>query len=162
NLPPNLVCPSDVNVCNDDGLNNASVTWKPANVTDNCCENVVADANYTNGYSFEIGTTVVEYSSSDCDNLMTTCQFSVVVRDCDAPDLTCPDDLAPFDADDSCQANVTWDAVTADDNYDSVVDVDCDLSPGTFSLGNYTVQCSASDLAGNTGNCSFNFYILGM
>ncbi|XP_033122074.1 hyalin-like [Anneissia japonica] len=162
NLPPNLVCPGDVNVCNDDGLNDASVTWEPANVTDNCCANVVADANYTNGYSFEIGTTVVEYSSSDCENLMTTCQFSVVVRDCDAPDLTCPDDLDPFDADDSCQAEATWNAVTADDNYDSVVDVDCDLSPGTFPLGNYTVQCNASDLAGNTGNCSFNFYILDM
>ncbi|XP_033103869.1 hyalin-like, partial [Anneissia japonica] len=155
-----LVCPSDVNVCNDVGHHTASVTWEPANFTDYCCANGVADANYINGYSFEIGTDVVEYSSSDCGNLMTTCQFNVVVRDCDAPNLSCLDNLAPLEVDDNCQADAIWDEVTADDNYDSLVNVDCDLSPDTFPLGNYTVQCNASDLAGNTGKCSFNFAIL--
>ncbi len=50
---------------------------------------------------------------------------------------------------------VTYGA-SATDNVDSSVSVSCSPASGSqFALGNTTVQCTASDSAGNTGNASF-------
>ncbi|XP_033105324.1 sushi, von Willebrand factor type A, EGF and pentraxin domain-containing protein 1-like, partial [Anneissia japonica] len=81
-----------------------------------------------------------------------------MVFDCEAPVLNCSQDVE-FDADDNCTSDVTWTEVTATDNYDSDVTVFCNPTEGIFQLDNYTVTCNATDMAGNTGNCSFNVYI---
>ncbi|XP_033122072.1 hyalin-like [Anneissia japonica] len=110
------------------------------------------------GDEFEIGENVVTYTGTDCNENSGSCNFTIVVLDCEAPVLNCSQDLT-FYADDDCQSYVNWTDVTASDNYDSEVNVFCNPTEGIFDMDNYTVTCNATDMAGNTGNCSFDFYI---
>ncbi|XP_033125734.1 hyalin-like isoform X3 [Anneissia japonica] len=155
---PVINCPADIEVCAETGSIAASVTWEPINATDNCCDNVNITSDYTSGDEFEIGENVVLYTATDCSENSASCSFTIKVIDCEAPFLNCSQNVE-FDADDNCTSDVTWTEVTATDNYDSDVTVFCNPTEGIFPLGNYTVTCNATDMAGNTGNCSFNAYI---
>ncbi|XP_033118182.1 hyalin-like [Anneissia japonica] len=158
NADPVVNCPADIEVCAQTGSIVAPVTWEPINATDNCCGNVNITSNYTSGDQFEIGVHVVTYTATDCSENSAHCSFTIVVFDCEAPVLNCSQ-VVEFDADDNCTSDVTWNEVTATDNYDSNVTVFCSLTEGIFPLNNYTVTCSATDISRNTGNCSFSFYI---
>ncbi|XP_033115967.1 uncharacterized protein LOC117115806 [Anneissia japonica] len=157
---PVLFCPADITVCALSGSIISPIFWESINTTDNCCDNVNITSNYTSGKEFEIGEYVVTYTATDCWKNSASCNFSIVVLDCDAPVLECSQDLE-FNADHNCNSYVNWTEVKATDNHDSDVTVFCNQSEGIYSLDNYTVNCNATDIAGNTGYCSFNFYVIG-
>jgi HYR domain len=75
-------------------------------------------------------------------------------EDTTPPVITVPDDITE-EATDEDGAEVTYE-VTATDDVDGAVDVDCQPPSGSvFPIGDTTVQCSATDEAGNTETASF-------
>jgi hypothetical protein len=83
----------------------------------------------------------------------TTNTFTVTVEDTTAPELTLTDITA--EATSSAGATVTF-SPTATDIVDGSVPVTCNWASGdVFPLGTTTVDCSATDAAGNTANGSF-------
>jgi len=92
---------------------------------------------------------------------MTNCSFAVIVRDVEAPVITCPADInaAEFPHDLGF-ANVPF-APVAVDICDSAVGVVCSPPAGSsFALGYTTVNCVATDASGNTNACAFTVRVI--
>jgi hypothetical protein len=92
NEPPAIVkdCPADITVNNDPGLCGATVTWEEPTFSDNC--NVASVTSTHNPGDFfpaecadsAVGTVVTYTAVDDCGNT-TTCSFTVIVLDMEAP-----------------------------------------------------------------------------
>jgi len=104
--------------------------------------------NATSGASFPLGPTTVTCTSSDLTGHSSSAQFVVTVADLNGPALSLPADITA-EATGSDGAAVSYTA-SASDNVDLSSTVVCSpLSRGTFALGETTVNCSATDAAGN-------------
>ena len=78
--------------------------------------------------------------------------------DMEAPVLVgCPSDMTSnTDAGIATSSTVVFTDPTATDNVDAAPSVACSLSSGPpFPLGDTTVTCTSTDVAGNVENCSF-------
>ncbi len=105
------------------------------------------------GTKFALGTTTVNCSSKDSKNNESKGTLKVTVQDKTAPALTLPD--TTVEATSSTGATVNYSA-SATDIVDGAVTPSCDKASGTeFALGKTTVNCSATDKAGNTAIGSF-------
>ncbi len=83
-----------------------------------------------------------------------------IVIDTVPPQITCPADITVDNDPGACSAVVTWSAPTAMDNV-GVASVICDPPSGSaFPVGTTTVTCTATDLAGNTAECSFEVTVI--
>jgi hypothetical protein len=102
-----------------------------------------------------LGTTAVNCSATNILNQTTTGSFNVTVVDTTPPTLTLPSDITA-EATSPSGATVTFTA-TATDLVDGTDTVTCTPASGsTFPLGTTNVQCSATDLHGNTASGNFN------
>ena len=64
--------------------------------------------------------------------------------------ITCPNDIV------TTSSQASWPNPTATDNVDTSPDILCNTESGsTFPLGVTTVECAATDAAGNSAVCSF-------
>ena len=95
-----------------------------------------------------------------------------IPTDDEDPVITCPNNVVDMSTDAGVStAVVTWSPTpSATDNVDSLTasDISCmdgsgnsAMSGDTFNLGNTTVTCTVSDLAGNSVSCSFTIEING-
>lgn len=100
-------------------------------------------------------------TATDAANNTTSGSFAVTVVDTTAPALDLPDDITT-PATEGDNADVTYTA-TATDIVDGTVTVNCTPPSGsTFSVGPATtVNCSATDAAGNTATGSFTVTVVG-
>lgn len=111
---------------------------------------------------FPVGTTTVYYTAVDkTGNRAEVKSFDVIVdayviEDTTPPELTLPNDITiEATGPDGAVVNFTATAFDAFDNAN--VDVTCDHQSGSiFPLGTTTVNCSATDKAGNIAKGSFN------
>ncbi len=104
---------------------------------------------------FALGTTTVNCSSTDSRNNKSTGALKVTVQDKTAPSLTLPDTTVAVEATGATGATVNYTA-SAQDLVDGTITPSCDKASGTtFPLGKTTVNCSATDKAGNTASGSF-------
>lgn len=111
------------------------------------------------GSTFPLGSTLVTCTATDAHGNEGVGRFEVVVKDATAPALTLPDTIVA-EATSADGAPVSYDA-SATDLVDGPVGVTCSSPSGaTFSLGATTVDCSATDAAGNTGTGSFEVHVL--
>ena len=111
------------------------------------------------GSTFAIGQTTVNCSSSDLVGNTAIGSFTVTVQDTTAPVLTLPLDITA-EATSSSGAVVSFTA-TALDMVDGSLTPTCDPASGsTFGLGETTVSCSSTDVAGNIGSGSFKVTVL--
>lgn len=144
-------CPLDIEQCNDDGQCGAIVEYDPP-----VCPNATVECEPEPGSFFAVGTTEVTCTATDPTGFVETCTFEVTIRDCEAPQVECPDDLEQCNDPGQCGAVVSFEA-TATDNCDPDVSVSCDPPSGSvFPLGTTEVTCTATDAAGNETTCSFN------
>ncbi len=150
--PPTLEqCPLNISRVNDPGLCGASVGWVPP----------ISDGTLTSthdpGDVFPVGTTTVTYTATNPDG-MVTCSFNIVVSDNEAPQLSaCPSNLL-LPAVAGCNQTVSWVEPTATDNCSATVT--SSHNPGdNFAVGITTVTYTATDVAGNSVNCSFEVTI---
>ena len=93
-------------------------------------------------------------ATDECGNEQ-TCDQTITVEDTTDPTIACPADITVGNDPGACGAIVTFTA-TADDDC-GLDDVVCTPASGSFFLvGTTQVSCTATDLCGNTQECSFN------
>lgn len=107
------------------------------------------------GSLFPLGETTVECTATDAEKNSSQTTFKVIVQDTTPPQLSgVPSDMT-VEATGPSGATVTYAQPTATDLVDGPVSVTCLPAPGTFSLGQTTVTCSATDKAGNEAKQTF-------
>lgn len=151
--PPTLTLPADFTVEATSSAG-AVVTY-----TATADENATVVCTPASGSTFPLGTTTVNCSATNILNQTTTGSFHVTVVDTTPPTLNLPADMTA-EATSAAGAVVTYTA-TATDLVDGNVTVNCTPASGsTFPLGTTNVQCSATDLHGNTASGSFNITVV--
>jgi hypothetical protein len=138
-----------------EGPAGAAVDYDAPGTFDVVDEDLVATCAPASGSTFAVGSTTVTCNATDASgNAANPTTFQVTVHDLTPPALTVPDPIIE-EATGPGGATVTFTA-SAIDIVDGVVPVTCVPPTGsTFALGATTVNCSATDAAGNTANGSF-------
>ncbi len=113
----------------------------------------------SSGSTFPLGKTTVVCSATDAAGNEGTESFTITVEDNTAPVLNdLPSDITA-EASSANGATVTYTAPGARDLVDSTPTVECTPTSGsTFALGSTSVECTATDAAGNTSDPS-NFNV---
>ena len=154
--PVNTFCPANITVFADNNCE-ALVNWDVPTFTDNCDSNPQIVASRNPGEAFILGETEVSYTATDQAGNETICSFIVTVEDNIAPEITLqPGNLIVSANDNACEATVTWDAITAEDNCSNSVGIVSNFNSGDlFPLGETTVDITATDDSGNQTLSSF-------
>ena len=145
----------------------AMVHFTLPTATDNCSGVVGIIAIPASGSVFPIGATTVTVVARDAFGNRTTKNFTVVVKDDQAPRINCiPTQTFEIDS----ANHYTLPIITATDNTDSVefsyvitgatnrVGTGADAS-GSFSVGTSLVTFTVKDLYGNASTCRFNVVV---
>ncbi|MEK6407428.1 MAG: FG-GAP-like repeat-containing protein [Acidobacteriota bacterium] len=151
--PPNIVQSTDLNLCT------AAVTYSNATATDNCSGVGTPSCGPASGSAFPKGVNTVTCVVSDASGNTASCTFTVTVNDTQAPEITCPANINRNTDAGLCSAVVSY-AASASDNCSSA-SIACNPSSGAaFPKGTTTVNCTATDTAGNTAACSFTVTVV--
>ncbi|MCG8606270.1 HYR domain-containing protein, partial [bacterium] len=106
-----------------------------------------------------LGANTVTVTADDGNGGSCVTDITVNVIDDTPPSITCPGDITVEAAVGAASAIVTF-APTVSDNC-STPTVDCTPASGSaFALGTTSVQCTATDAAGNTNSCSFEVTVV--
>ncbi|MCK4659752.1 MAG: HYR domain-containing protein, partial [Phycisphaerae bacterium] len=103
------------------------------------------------------------YRATDGCGNFSECDQLIIVDDNTGPVVTCPvaGTLTVYADEGECDAEATFGAATAMDNCDGALPATCNPLSGTvFPLGETVVTCSATDAAGNTGQCTFTVEVI--
>jgi len=161
--PPVLDTPfDDVTLNVVPGTCNNSTTLTPPTATDNC--SAPGDITITSNApaTFPIGLTVVRWVLTDEAGNQTTYDQTVTIIDNESPIITnCPSSSITVAAEgSSCQAVVSWPALTATDPCSGMDSFVSNFSPGSlFDIGTTTVTYTATDNNGNVSTCSFDVVV---
>jgi hypothetical protein len=155
---PVITCPGNITVGNDAGMCSAVVTYTAPVGTDNCSGvTTTLLTGLGSGGTFPVGTTVETYQSTDASGNSSTCQFSVIVTDAEAPSISCGGDV------ETCSAAVVGIGPITLDNC-SGVSISYQLTgattgtgsndaSGNFNIGVTNVLYIATDGGGNSDSC---------
>ena len=161
NSAPVISCPLNITQNTDFGACNAMVNVPlPQASDDNALASVLNDYNGTDNATdtYPTGTTTVTWTATDVDGNSSDCTMSITVTDGQLPNVSCPNDInVPSDAG-SCDAALTISLPIANDNC-GITTVKNDINnslnaSGTYPLGITTVTWTATDVNGNTQQCS--------
>ena len=149
-LPPCAIsCPANITTTAATGQCGAMVNYSAPITSGDCGAPVTCTP--PSGSLFAVGTTTVNCTTPS----QNSCSFNVTVRDTQAPAVTCPSDIVTNAATNQCAATVNFTA-TASDNCPGATVSCAPASGSTFQVGVTTVNCQATDAAGNTSaSCSF-------
>lgn len=148
-------CPTNIVLTNDAGICGAEATWIEPTADDNCSVNSFT-SNFASGHVFPVGVTTVIYIATDGSGNSTTCNFTVTVTDNEAPVISdCPGNIVASNDPNACNAIVSWNVPTANDNCGVTSFLSTHISGATFPVGTTTVTYTATDAAGNISTCSF-------
>ena len=150
--------PSDATV-EATGPGGAPVTYAPPTATDLVDGAVAVDCLPASGSTFHLGANTVTCTATDHAGNTATGTFTITVQDTTKPTLDLPADMTVFSSGGTAVA-VTYTA-TATDLVDGSVSVTCTPASGSrFDVGTATVQCDATDAAGNTAHGSFTVTVV--
>jgi hypothetical protein len=150
--PPKLTLPADITE-EATGPSGAAVSFN-ASASDLVDGSITPNCDAASGDTFALGTTTVTCSATDAAGNEATGSFKVTVVDTTPPKLTLPANITEEATGPNGNA-VTFTA-TASDLVDGTVAVTCDPASGsTFAISTTTVDCSATDAAGNEATGSF-------
>lgn len=136
-----ITCPYNITQSNDPGQCGASVSFSP---TDNgMCSTV--SCSPASGSFFPVGTTTVTCSTAAGPG----CSFTVTVNDTEAPQISCSPIVGTGLITSGSCATVTYANPAATDNCPGVTVVCTPPSGSCFPLGVTTINCVATDAAGN-------------
>ncbi|WP_159092214.1 HYR domain-containing protein, partial [Aquimarina sp. Aq107] len=141
------------------GTCNNTITLTPPTATDNCSE--PGDITITSNAptTFLLGVTSVRWVLTDEAGNQANYDQLVTVVDNEAPTITnCPSSEIIVAAEgNSCQAAVSWPALTATDLCSGTDSFISNFAPGSlFDIGTTTVIYTATDNDGNVSTCSFD------
>ncbi|WP_169581159.1 MULTISPECIES: HYR domain-containing protein [Microbacterium] len=150
---PSLVVPAEFSV-QATGPDGAEVTFATS-ATDLVDGAVPVVCEPASGSLLALGDTTVECAAADAEGNTANASFTVHVIDQVAPVVTVPTPIV-LEATGPSGAVATF-ATSADDAVSGVRATTCVPASGsTFALGSTTVECTATDAAGNLGAASFS------
>jgi hypothetical protein len=148
------IAPHDNVTAEATSADGAVVNYTNPTASDLVDSSVNVNCSPASGSQFSLGTTQVTCTATDDHGNTAHSTFIVTVEDTTGPVLSLPDDITE-EATGPNGAVVTYNA-SAEDAVDGAVAVDCTPASGaTFALGETTVDCSATDAAGNESTGSF-------
>ena len=162
-------CPSNQILDNTESNCFVLAEWDVPSITDNCTidaiefagsgVNIITVGNEAFG-AFPVGTTEVTLTATDQSNNESTCTFSIIVNDIEAPIITnCPTSDFIVEIDEGlCTADVSYGIITASDNCSGVTFTAISghgVSGDIFEAGTTTVSFLATDASGLTSTCEF-------
>ncbi|HWB63796.1 MAG TPA: HYR domain-containing protein, partial [Chitinophagales bacterium] len=162
---PNLVCPNNISVQNDNGLCTANVSYTVAPALDNdghfYTPSIVL--GQASGSAFPMGTTNVLYTVADADNNKSYCSFNVTVSDTIPPVFTnCPHDTTVNINPLLCGQSVALPALTGTDNscFSPVIGLLTSSASGYYEPGTTTQSYQIRDNSGNTNVCTYHVTVV--
>jgi hypothetical protein len=133
----------------------AAVSYGSASAIDLVDGSLPASCAPASGSAFALGTTTVTCSATDAAGNTGWSNFTVTVADTTAPVVSPPPDVTA-EATGPSGAAVSYGSASAIDLVDGSLPATCLPASGSFFfLGTTTVNCSATDAAGNTGSATF-------
>src|SRR5439155_6415671 len=134
-----------------------SATVTAPTATDNCAGSVVGTTSDSLTYTTQ-GTFTVHWTYDDGHGNTSTQSQTVVVADTTPPTVNCPEEVIAHAAAGMSNSVVNF-TVSFFDTC-GLASSNCVPASGTtFDLGTTTVTCTAMDIAGNTGSCTFNVIV---
>jgi gliding motility-associated-like protein len=160
--PPVIACPANISVNSTPGICGAAVTFVPPVGTDNCSGVVTTQtAGLASGATFPVGVTTQTFTATDASNNVTSCSFTVTVKDMEFPVIACPANISVNTTPGLCGAAVTFSPPVGTDNCAVVTTQTAGLASGaTFPVGVTTQTFTATDASNNVTSCSFTVTVL--
>jgi len=160
-IDPEIICPSDIVVENEEGICGAHVIFPDPVGYDNCnIYTIELTSGIPSGELFPIGTTINAYTITDPSGNSAICRFSITVNDSEAPIIECADISVPTDAG-ACGAMVNFldPAVTDNCGVNTFSQTNGPASGSIFPVGSTSIEYTATDVAGNTSSCTFEVIV---
>ncbi|WP_010230322.1 HYR domain-containing protein [Gillisia marina] len=147
---PVIACPANITQDNDTGNCGAIVNYETPLGTDNCSGvTTVQTAGLASGELFPVGTTTNTFVTTDAAGKTATCSFDIIVKDTEAPQITCPASITQNNDPGICGAVVNYEIPTVTDN--------CNNNLGILTSGISTLQLeSVSSASGIPSAISYN------
>jgi HYR domain-containing protein len=168
---PSITPAADVSVGNDPGLATAVVAVAAPAVSDNCSDVKVSSTRSDNALvdaPYPVGVTTITWTATDAAGNFASAAQKITVLDVEAPVFGGEGRSARAVAQSDVTVNATspsgavvsYDAAATDNV--GVTSLSCEPASGSvFPVGSTTVNCSASDAAGNTSSKSFSVSVIG-
>ncbi len=154
---PRLSLPK-LDVIGATSANGAIVSFSP-NAEDNLDGKLGVKCSPASGSTFPLGVTTVSCTASDASGNSVQDSFSVRIADLTRPVLSIPESLGSIEATSAAGAVVSF-QTSATDAVDGALSASCTHESGaTFPIGVTTVNCTASDKAGNSANGRFTIKV---
>ena len=158
-IDPVITCPPDTTLFLDPDSCEKTVFYDIPEVTDNCDDlSPVLVSGPAPGELFSGGETTVTYEAQDNSGNLVSCSFLVTVQDTTPPTSADCGTPISLDADpDSCELTVNFNPPSATDACGGTIDVTQvgGPSPGDLlAIGNYTLEYTLTDTAGNSTTCT--------
>ncbi|MCG9911082.1 MAG: HYR domain-containing protein [Flavobacteriales bacterium] len=159
-IPTITNCPSDITVNAAFNTCGAPVLWANPTITDNCQDLLNIQISHLPGTTFPVGTTTVTYTVTDPSGNVAACSFNITVIDTQIPTISsCPINVTLNSSPGLCGTSYNWVLPTAFDNCPGTT-LTSNIAPGSFfPVGSTDVIYTATDLAGNTTNCTFTVIV---
>ncbi|XP_033096234.1 uncharacterized protein LOC117100567 isoform X3 [Anneissia japonica] len=159
-MPWFINCPLDIEANTDLGRSYVNVTWQEPIAMDNSGDvDVVQTAEPGDG--FGVGTHLVSYTAIDEHENVAECFFTIKVSDNEVPVFNCDINNVTVQVDiDSSTSRASWTLDDATDNVGVVSMTQTYNQSFEFEIGRTSVTYTATDAAGNEGNCSFDVIVL--
>jgi hypothetical protein len=133
----------------------AFVSYTAPTATDIVDGSILATCSPSSGSAFAIETAPVACSSTDSAGNSATINFNILVQDTTPPEIPDINDITT-DTSDSLGTAIDFDLPVATDIVDGEVVVSCDKNSGdNFSVGDTTVNCTATDKSQNSSGKTF-------
>ncbi|XP_022088734.1 LOW QUALITY PROTEIN: uncharacterized protein LOC110978223 [Acanthaster planci] len=153
-------CPPSFVVNTTQNMATGVADWTEPSASDDQ-EVVSFVASHTPPLTLPVGDIVVNYTATDNQGFVTVCEFTIIVQDAEAPQITgCPLTTVATLAMGASVANPFWIAPTASDNV-GLVSFESTAEPrDPMPAGRTEVTYTATDAAGNTETCTFTVVVL--
>lgn len=159
NQPPTITtCPPNVTVNNNPGQCSSIVNFTFAG-SDNCVLFSIASSPFQSGESFPKGLSSVTIQATDNTGNTSTCSFTVLVLDAEAPQLTCPIPILTATSPGVCGKILNFAPTVSDNCPPSPSVVNVPASGSFFPVGTTMVTSTATDISGNSQSCTFNIVV---
>jgi hypothetical protein len=163
-VPPTITAPVNLTANNDPGLASAVVTVVAPAATDDCTSvtmsSVRSDGAAINA-PYPVGVTTITWTAKDDAGNTSSATQTVTVFDVEPPVFgLSAQSMLEYNATSPSGATVTFNPSVTDNV--GVTSLSCEPASGSlFPVGHTTVNCTASDKAGNTANDSFVVSVIG-
>ncbi|MBL0130503.1 MAG: HYR domain-containing protein [Chitinophagaceae bacterium] len=162
NTPPSLTCPAPVTVSCASAVPVPDIALVTG-VSDNCggLVTVTHQGDVISGQTCANRYTITRtYRATDVCGNFAQCTQIITVNDVIAPVITCPSNITVNASPGLCSAVVTFTTTATDNCAGAVTIVSVPASGTAFRVGTTTVISSATDVCGNSSNCTFTVTVV--